>query len=293
MFRINRFLMVLAVALAFAVPVFSQTLYGISNGRGTAEDNQVYQIDPTTGTTSSALQVTLSGFTVLRSLALTAQPGTGTLFALIETEVDSNTNRRLVTIDPVTGIATNIGQTGNSFSTLGFRANGTLYGVTGDGAGSNPETLFTISVANASTVLQFALGNGADGETIAFHGNGLMYHSSGNTTAFFESVNVDTQVVTPIGTAGGEMFGMGFNAGNGLLYGSDIGNNLFTIDIATGARAVLGSIDSVGSNRGLAFVAAVPEPATMALVGTALFGIGYVRYRQYRRNKALNNAKIR
>ena len=42
------------------------TLYGISNGFGTAEDNQIYQIDPATGTISNAHQVTLAGFTVSR-----------------------------------------------------------------------------------------------------------------------------------------------------------------------------------------------------------------------------------
>ena len=74
--------------------------------------------------------------------------------------------------------------------------------MSGDG-GSPAETLYTVNTSNAALTLQFALGNGADGETIAFHGNGLMYHSSGNASAEFESVNVDTQVVTPIGTAVG------------------------------------------------------------------------------------------
>ena len=54
-----------------------------------------------------------------------------------------------------------------------------------------------------------ALGNGGDGETIAFHTNGLLYHSSGNSTAMFESVDVTTNAVTPLGTASGEMFAMG------------------------------------------------------------------------------------
>ncbi len=74
--------------------------------------------------------------------------------------------------------------------------------MSGDG-GSPAETLYTVNTSNAALTLQFALGNGADGETIGFHGNGLMYHSSGNASAMFESVNVDTQVVTPIGTAFG------------------------------------------------------------------------------------------
>ena len=165
----------------------------------------------------------------------------------------SDAVRRLVTIDPNTGVATAIGVLTNQISSLAFRSTGTLWAVSGDG-GLPPETLYTVNTSNAALTLQFALGNGADGETIAFHGNGLMYHSSGNASAMFESVNVDTQVVTPIGTAVGEMFAMGYNPTNGQLYGSDIASNLFTIDIATGARTPIGFINGPNDNRGLAFV---------------------------------------
>ena len=194
------------------------TLYGISNGFGTPEDNQIYQIDPATGTISNAHQVTLAGFTVGSSQAMAARPGDGVLFAVIQTTEPA---RRLVTINPNTGVATSIGVLTNQISSLAFRSTGTLWAVSGDG-GSPAETLYTVNTSNAALTLQFALGNGADGETIAFHGNGLMYHSSGNASAMFESVNVDTQVVTPIGTASPEMFGMGYNPTNGQLYGSDI-----------------------------------------------------------------------
>ena len=156
----------------------------------------------------------------------------------------------------------------NQISSLAFRNTGTLWAVSGDG-GSPAETLYTVNTSNAALTLQFALGNGADGETIAFHGNGLMYHSSGNASAMFESVNVDTQVVTPIGTAVGEMFAMGYNPTNGQLYGSDIGSNLFTIDIATGARTAIGFINGPNDNRGLAFVSIVCPSPTPTPTATA------------------------
>ena len=233
------------------------TLYGISNGFGTEADNQIYQIDPATGTISNAHQVTLAGFTVGSSQAMAARPSDGVLFAVIQTTEPA---RRLVTINPNTGVATSIGVLTNQISSLAFRNTGTLWAVSGDG-GSPAETLYTVNTSNAALTLQFALGNGADGETIAFHGNGLMYHSSGNASAMFESVNVDTQVVIPIGTAVGEMFAMGYNPTNGQLYGSDIGSDLFTIDIATGARTPIGFINGPNDNRGLAFVSvACPSP---------------------------------
>ena len=245
------------------------TLYGISNGFGTAEDNEIYQIDPATGTISNTHQVTLAGFTVSKSQAMAARPSDGVLFAVIETTEPA---RRLVTINPNTGVATSIGVLTNNISSLAFRSTGTLWAVSGDG-GSPPETLYTVNTSNATLTLQFALGNGADGETIAFHGNGLMYHSSGNASAMFESVNVDTQVVTPIGTAVGEMFAMGYNPTNGQLYGSDISSDLFTINIATGERTLIGLINGPNDNRGLAFVGSVcPSPTpTPTATATATF----------------------
>ena len=199
------------------------------------------------------------------SQAMAARPGDGVLFAVIETTEPA---RRLVTINPNTGVATSIGVLTNQISSLAFRSTGTLWAVSGDG-GSPAETLYTVNTSNAALTLQFALGNGADGETIAFHGNGLMYHSSGNASAMFESVNVDTQVVTPIGTAVGEMFAMGYNPTNGQLYGSDISSNLFTIDIATGARTPIGFINGPNDNRGLAFVSIVCPSPTPTPTATA------------------------
>lgn len=235
------------------------TLYGISNGSGIPANNQIYRIDPTSGNISNAVQVTLPGFTVFNSIAMAARPTDGALFAVVQTTASASLtpgNRRLVTLNPTTGVATDIGPLTVAISSIAFQANGPLWAVSGD-RGSPPETLFTVNTSNAALTQQFALGNGNDGETIVFHGNGLMYHSSGNGTALFESVNVNTQGVTPIGVGNSEMFAMGYNPANGLLYGSDIngtGGTLFTINIATGARTQIGPITAPDNNRGLAFV---------------------------------------
>jgi len=130
------------------------TLYGISNGFGTEADNQIYQINPATGTISNAHQVTLAGFTVGSSQAMAARPSDGVLFAVIQT---TDVVRRLVTINPNTGVATAVGALTNQISSLAFRANGTLWAVSGDG-GSPAETLYTVNTSNATLTLQFALG---------------------------------------------------------------------------------------------------------------------------------------
>jgi hypothetical protein len=172
------------------------------------------------------------------------------------------TTRRLVTVDQFTGVASDIGPLTQAIACLAFRSNGTLYAVSGE-QGPNPETLFTVDTFNAALTLVCALGNGADGETIAFHPNGLLYHSSGNDTAIFESVDVDTCTVTPIGTSAPEAFAMGYSPTLGQMFLSDLNNDLDTVDINTGARTLIGSIPPQGpfaNNRGLAFCTAGPRP---------------------------------
>jgi hypothetical protein len=127
----------------------------------------------------------------------------------------------------------------------------TLYGVTGDGA-STSETLFIIDQTTGAPTFFMTLGNGSDGEVIAFNPNdGMMYHASGNSIAIFESINLSTQVITPIsGSLGtGEIFGLVFDPMTGDFIGSDIASNLIRITTA-GAVTVIGNIGT--DVRGLA-----------------------------------------
>src|SRR5205085_5851478 len=187
----------------------------------------------------------------------------GVLFAIVET-TSPTAGRHLVTVNPTTGVCTNIGTLTRQFACLAFRLNGVLYGVTGKN-GADPKSLFTLNTTTAQESLLFALPNGGGGETIAFHPNGLLYHSSGGTPppAVFESVNVDTQVVTPISsTSDPECFSMGYF--HGQLFGSDYNSDLYSVDIATGVRTPVGAMaDQLpqtpqnARNRGLAFVSIV------------------------------------
>jgi hypothetical protein len=235
------------------------TVYGISRAFSSAADNRIYQINAANADLTNMVQVTLAGHTVDRALTLAVNPLDNSLWAVLQTTpVGGGSGRRLATINPATGVATLVGDLSDQVSCLAFRSNGTLYGVTGDGA-ATPETLYTINTATAAATLAFPLGNGADGETIAFGSTGLLYHSSGNSTALFESINVDTQVITPLGSASGEMFAMGLHTGLGAMFGTDIDSDLFTINLATGARTFIGTMaDQLGlsTNRGFAVVSA-------------------------------------
>lgn len=257
-----------ALCLSFLTLVLTfsasgQILYGLSNGSGfDPTTNQIYRIDPATGATSNHHVVTLGGVPVDRSNALAIRPSDGAFFAVVQVGTGAGA-RRLVTIDPNTGIATQIGVLTQSIAGLAFSPDGTLWAVSGDGS-TVAETLWTVNTSTAALTQQWTLGNGDDGEAIAFNPtNGILYHSSGFDPAVFESVNVATGVVTPIGAPdpASEAFGMSYSRVLSQMFLSDIDGNLYTVDIATGARTLVAPIDSPidpdsllkVANRGLAF----------------------------------------
>jgi len=94
-----------------------------------------------------------------------------------------------------------------------------LYGVTGDGA-SIGESLFTIDTGDATSSFLYSLGNGSDGETIAYNPNdNLIYHFSGrDTNSAFETVDPLTGTVVPIGYSGftpDEPYAVAFDSATG------------------------------------------------------------------------------
>jgi hypothetical protein len=125
-----------------------------------------FTVDLVSGVDTNVGLYTLSGFTVLGLNGFAKEPTTGTIYAVVRVTA-GQTPRRLATLDPATGVLTDIGSLGDAFSQITFDPAGTLYGVTGDGA-TVPETLFQINPADATTTLDMTLGNGADGEVVAF-----------------------------------------------------------------------------------------------------------------------------
>src|SRR5262249_8465041 len=115
---------------------------------------------------------------------LATHPITGQLFALLKLNEQT---RELVTINPATGVASSVGNTGDRFAGLAFNSNGTLYAVIGDKKdsveGLPPETLFTLNTFTAAPTQVLVLGRGNDGEALGFNPNdGLLYRASGNDT---------------------------------------------------------------------------------------------------------------
>ena len=140
-----------------------------------------------------------------------------------------------------------------------------LLGITGDGA-DTPETLFQLSTADASAAFFMTLGNGADGEAIAFNpDDGLLYHASGISDGdrFWESINVDTKTIvssvqfTSSGDPGDiddETVSMTYNPSTGRFLVADRDEELFDVTLG-GVGTDIGDVPG-DENKGLAFVGA-------------------------------------
>ncbi len=238
MTRRGPFLAVLLLAAVAAVPVTAnQTVLAISKIA-----DFLYVIDPSLGTILTDLELSgtnlRSGFT----LGLAVSPVTGEVFSVLRFDNPDGDNHPLLVIDPVSGVATEIGSTGGSgnlkFADLSFGTDGTLYGVTGDGSPTSPSSLFIIDTSTGFATLKFALGNGDDGEAIAFNPeDGLIYHFSGFGDLIFESVDATTGATTAIPLSGPdgnnfqEVLSMTY-AGNSSFYTVDRAGNVTVVSTA-------------------------------------------------------------
>ena len=174
---------------------------------------------------------------------------TGEVWALLR--LSGQTGRELVTLEPTTGVATRIGDTGDRFAGLAFDHDGTLYGITGQGA-TTPEALFILSQTTGMRTFLFSLANGLGGEAIAFHpGAGLFFHASDGFT--FESIDLTGPTITHIATCNSIP---SFQAGALTYLGQDLmlfaerDGALFSIT-AEGGLATVGFLDH--RSKGLAF----------------------------------------
>ncbi len=263
----------------------AQTLYSVTSPN--QGDDQLRTIDPTTAATLGSVTITLAGKTVLGGNGLAAHPTTGQLWAILK--VDPGGKRVLVTINSATGVASQVGGDQPNFAALAFNAAGTLYAVTGDG-GAPSETLFTINTMTGVPTQVCALGNGDDGEALAFNPiDGLLYHASGHTgngDVIFETItstatdpctvaNIDITNTALVDEEAQAL--VWWTAQGQFLWKQNHGDGpLFRVTTA-GAPTLIGDLDHQA--KGLAFAMSVRAAPTMhgtglALITTALFVLG-------------------
>jgi len=283
------FLATILILLSFSLSGNAQTLYSCE----APFDDQgpfLHTINPNTGDTLSTVEIILGNSIVRGCNGMAQDPTTGVCYMILNvTEPETINPRVLAVINPFTGRAFEIGNTGEAFSSITFDSSGTLYGVVGDQGNKpnpvNPETLFTINKNTAQPTFVQILGNGGDGEVIGFNPNdGLIYHASREV---FESVNPNTGVVTPILDDYKEITALLHQTGNVFLVGDF--EDLETIT-TSGVQQDIGDLDH--STKGLAFdcvAPPVPPIPTLSEWGLiALAGIlGIVGFMVIRRRKAV------
>jgi len=169
----------------------------------------LFYVNPDTGAIFGGRVITVPGRSIDGALGLALDPTTGQVYAIVRASAVSG--RLLVRLDVATGAGVEVGNLGDAFSSLAFRGDGQLFGVTGDGA-TVPETLYFINKLDASKIVARALGNGGDGEVIAYHPpSNSFFHWSGNGTIVFERIQATPPfAVTNIpitGSTEGEVFG--------------------------------------------------------------------------------------
>lgn len=158
--------------------------------------SQLFEIDPSNGAVLATLALSVDGLATSGN-GLATHPESGAVFALVKNPASPSGGRLLATLDVTTGQATSIGDTGLKLSGISFRSHAPLYAISGDGA-TPSSTLFTLSPATAVPTSIVALGNGSDGEGIAFRpDDALLYHSSGSADGleFFETVDPDSLII--------------------------------------------------------------------------------------------------
>jgi len=270
-------LLLLAIGLLGAVPVGAgDSLLSVSPGGGQRPaDSLLRKVDSADGSTvaGASVAITLVGKVVTGATGLARHPQTGNVYALLI--VEGSSFRRLVTLDESTGVATDVGDTGNRFAGIAFASDGTLYAVTGDGGGV-PESLFLMSTVDASSTLLRELGAGSDGEALGFNPNdGLLYHASGIGTPNnpngekFETIDPATLVVTNVPLSGfdyEELTTLTYTDGG--FFAGDLGNA--TVDMPRfyrittgGAVTFLGNMDHVSKGLVLA-LEPTPTPTPTA-----------------------------
>src|ERR1043165_3712002 len=218
------------ISLLFLLSCFSIAMYAQAVSRtsyiyaGTSPfQDSLWTFDVNDYSVRDRVGPTLAGFTITGMNGLATDPTTGVHYIILK--VSGVSGRVLATVNVRTGVCTQIGNLGDNFATLAFNENGSLFGVTGDGA-STPETMYRIDKATGAKTLFRTLGTGGDGEVITFcPDNHYFYHWSGNGTVEwerFDTTGTDAiQTLIYTGAPGGETFG-GLYIGNGNFLMSNI-----------------------------------------------------------------------
>jgi len=170
------------------------TLYGLTTFNSSGTDNALYKFDPTTGV-PALVGATGSADIIEGDLAF--QPGTGTLFGLVDEFY------RLFTLNTTTGAVGNVvsitGASQGDWSGMAFASDGTLYVLD-----TSNETLLTVNPSTGAVTSSVNLsGSLGDAAGLEFDpASGVLYTADGNIpgTDNLYTLNPTTGVLALVGS---------------------------------------------------------------------------------------------
>ncbi|MBI3682843.1 MAG: hypothetical protein HY235_20920 [Acidobacteria bacterium] len=280
----------LASALAALLPALA-----VASLVGVTYDGRVLSLNESTGTGAVVGSSGLFGFNSL------ARNSAGVYYSA--TDIFGLSVLDLVTINPATGAAAvaatlNFGVLVPSVRGLAFSPTDTLFAISRTaGNTTDPALLFIVNAATGAGTLVGSTGLGL--QSLAFSPSGVLYGYDigldvqvGLGLVIIDPATGAVTDVNPAVGSDGPMQSIAFDA-SGTLYGiltNNLGNaQLYTINPATGTAISVGGGSVFIANadiRGIecvtcpAAAAAIPEPATLALVGGSLLLLARVRARK-------------
>jgi hypothetical protein len=257
-----------------APPSVEPALFSLSRDSAT-----LFQIDPETGASLESMAVTLSGQTLDGGRGLTADSESGQLFGAFQ--LVGGGSRLIASIDPGTGIATQVSTQAGRAAALAFDNDGTLY--TGEAAntGANfANRLFVIDTVSGDRTEFMPIANSEAGIALALNPiDGQIYHLSGSlvfgtdtTTPVFERIDTAAMTRVEIPVSGddiGHVRAMTFNEdGNFLVvstfdqFGPSLTSGRYFQLTTDGVATELGSMDHI--SKGIAFIPPVSAPVSFS-----------------------------
>jgi len=195
----------------------------------------ISSVNPSTGLDTGTTGITLANQVVSGSNGFAVDPTDGTFYAVLR--YAGVNSRFLATINPVTGVATQIGSIGGGIAAIAFASNGTLYAVSGEGA-TPSETLFSVNKTTGQRTPLLTLSDDDAGEAIAYNSsNGLLYRATGWDVPVFQSINLTNNEVSNIPLSGdvtirNETTALTYDALQGVFLGSkwtNVGWNYYSV----------------------------------------------------------------
>ncbi|NNE09863.1 MAG: T9SS type A sorting domain-containing protein [Gemmatimonadetes bacterium] len=231
------------------------TLYGV--GSWSNLDDTLYQISFGSGVASA-----VGSFGLGAEVGDIYFDGAGNLFGT----VGGGAANDFVSVNKTTGAATVIGATGSSaltglsyFPEIAPGVDGIAYATTGVNDGGR---LLRINTQNGSATLIGMLPGVDLMSAVAIRSDGSMFGSEGFSGNFYH-VSSDGGGAEHIGTPGIEYRGLAFDE-NDNLFGVDVLNHLFRVDVSNGSGQLIDTVSVLGLS-GLAF-----DPITGALFACSI-----------------------